>query len=372
MQKRYQIFVSSTYEDLKEERSKVITALLNIGHIPCGMEYFPAADEDAWGCIERLIPQCDYYVVLVAGKYGSIAPDDTKSYTHREYELAVKHGIPVLGLLHKDTSKLANDRCEGSPAVRRKLNQFRGLVQKKLCRYWTTAEQIPGELLASLTQQIDRFPRTGWVRADGVASDEAKNEIISLRKQLEASTRTIERFEKKQSEEDRKFSSGDDAVRFTSMFLSDLRSRFHANRTPIVQYDGNFYVHTTWNQILRLFALKRIEDWSTEGLRSLICDEVAEVAKSLPQFKKWPNVYSLLDVEEIRKIEIQLSALGFAVMKNLDWSLTQKGIVAAHRQLALRKGETEAKASPWCGIQKVPRTKIRTKTIPAQEVHEEW
>jgi hypothetical protein len=370
MQKRYQIFVSSTYEDLKEERSKVITALLNIGHIPCGMEYFPAADEDAWGCIERLIPQCDYYVVLVAGKYGSIAHGDTKSYTHREYELAVKHGIPVLALLHKDPTKLPHERCEGRPTTRRKLAQFRGLVEKKLCRYWASAEQIPGELLASITQQIDRFPRTGWVRANEVASDEAKNEIITLRKQLETSTRTLERLEKKQSEEDQKFSSGDDAVRLKSFFTSNLNSRFRNNRTPIVEFEGHFYVNTTWNQILRLFALEQIEVWTTEGLKTSICNAVGKVAQSMPLFKKWPLVYSILDVEEIHKIEIQLSALGLAVMKNSEWVLTQKGIVAAHRQLALRKGETEALASLWCGIQKVPKTKIRTKTIPARE--EEW
>ena len=117
MSKRYQVFVSSTYDDLKEERSKVIQALLNINCIPCGMEYFPAADEDAWNCIERLIPECDYYVVIVAGKYGSIPPGQQKSFTHLEYELAVEKGVPVLGLLHKTPAKLPHERCEAQPML---------------------------------------------------------------------------------------------------------------------------------------------------------------------------------------------------------------------------------------------------------------
>jgi Domain of unknown function (DUF4062) len=43
MEKRYQIFVSSTYEDLQEERREVMQSLLKMNCIPTGMELFPAA-----------------------------------------------------------------------------------------------------------------------------------------------------------------------------------------------------------------------------------------------------------------------------------------------------------------------------------------
>jgi hypothetical protein len=46
-EKRYQVFVSSTYVDLQEERQAVIMALLQLNAVPAGMELFPAADEDA-------------------------------------------------------------------------------------------------------------------------------------------------------------------------------------------------------------------------------------------------------------------------------------------------------------------------------------
>jgi Domain of unknown function (DUF4062) len=51
MNVKYQIFVSSTYEDLKDERNEVIKACLNMGHIPVGMEMFNAADEEQWAVI---------------------------------------------------------------------------------------------------------------------------------------------------------------------------------------------------------------------------------------------------------------------------------------------------------------------------------
>lgn len=72
MEKKYQVFVSSTYQDLQKERQEVMQALLELDCIPVGMELFPAADDDQWTLIKGLISDCDYYVLIVAGRYGSI------------------------------------------------------------------------------------------------------------------------------------------------------------------------------------------------------------------------------------------------------------------------------------------------------------
>ena len=53
MDKRYQVFVSSTYEDLQEERQQVMQALLELDCIPSGMELFPAANDDQWTLIKK-------------------------------------------------------------------------------------------------------------------------------------------------------------------------------------------------------------------------------------------------------------------------------------------------------------------------------
>jgi hypothetical protein len=67
MEKRYQVFVSSTYADLKEERSRVIQTLMEMDCIPSGMELFPAADEEQWEFIKRVIDDCDYYLLIIGG-----------------------------------------------------------------------------------------------------------------------------------------------------------------------------------------------------------------------------------------------------------------------------------------------------------------
>jgi Domain of unknown function (DUF4062) len=80
MDKRYQVFVSSTYTDLKDERRSIIQELLETDCIRSGMELFPAADEEQFEFIKKIIDDCDYYLLIIGGRYGSTAPDGV-SYT---------------------------------------------------------------------------------------------------------------------------------------------------------------------------------------------------------------------------------------------------------------------------------------------------
>jgi uncharacterized protein DUF4062 len=45
MSPKYQVFISSTYQDLQDKREQLIRAILEMGHIPLGMEMFSAADD---------------------------------------------------------------------------------------------------------------------------------------------------------------------------------------------------------------------------------------------------------------------------------------------------------------------------------------
>jgi hypothetical protein len=135
MEKRYQVFVSSTYADLQDERQEVMQALLELDCIPAGMELFPAAKEDQWTLIKKVIDNCDYYIVIIAGRYGSIGPEG-RSYTDMEYNYASESGKPVIGFLHKNPGSLSSNRCEESQDGKTKLGEFRQLVQQKMCRFW--------------------------------------------------------------------------------------------------------------------------------------------------------------------------------------------------------------------------------------------
>ncbi len=105
MEKRYQVFVSSTFADLQEERQQVIQALMEMDCIPAGMELFPATDEEQWEFIKRIIDDCDYYLLIIGGRYGSVSSDGV-SYTEMEYEYAVSKGLKVIALLHDEPQQL--------------------------------------------------------------------------------------------------------------------------------------------------------------------------------------------------------------------------------------------------------------------------
>ena len=63
-----------------------------------------------WEYIKKMIDMSDYYLLIVAGKYGSIDPEENISYTEKEYRYAVKSGIPVLSFLVKDIGELPSSK----------------------------------------------------------------------------------------------------------------------------------------------------------------------------------------------------------------------------------------------------------------------
>lgn len=132
MEKKYQVFVSSTYEDLQGERKKVMEALLQMNCFPVGMEYFNASDSSQWEVIKSLIRECDYYVLIVAGRYGSIEEESGKSYTQKEFEYAIEQGVPVISFVHKKPELLSGIKLEDKEVNRKKLELFKSCVKKEI------------------------------------------------------------------------------------------------------------------------------------------------------------------------------------------------------------------------------------------------
>lgn len=182
MAKKYQVFISSTFEDLKEERERVIETLLNKNCIPVGMEYFPAANDEQMTIIKRLIDDCDYYVLILGGKYGSIEPETNKSYTQLEYEYAVERGVPVSVFYIADKSSLPYSRIEQK--FPDKMDAFVSMVKRnKMCKSWNNADDLAGKVSTSLDYQIRNYPRIGWVKADKVLCEEVNGALINLQEE---------------------------------------------------------------------------------------------------------------------------------------------------------------------------------------------
>lgn len=184
MDKRYQVFVSSTFIDLQEERRQVIQTVMELDCFPAGMELFPAADEEQWDFIRKVIDDCDYYILILGGRYGSLTNEGI-SYTEKEYDYAVDQGVPVLGFLHENPDDIPVARSEINPETRQKLALFRSKVASgRLVRFWKSADSLPGLVALSLTKTIKTYPRNGWLKATAFPSAETLAELNDLRKRL--------------------------------------------------------------------------------------------------------------------------------------------------------------------------------------------
>jgi Domain of unknown function (DUF4062) len=123
MDRRYQIFISSTFTDLKDERQAVLKAILELDHMPAGMELFPASDDSAWQLIMDVINNSDYYVLIIGGRYGSL--DETGlGYTEKEYDYATSQKKAVIPLLHANPDNIQRDKTETDSGTWEKLKAF--------------------------------------------------------------------------------------------------------------------------------------------------------------------------------------------------------------------------------------------------------
>lgn len=183
--KRYQVFISSTFQDLRKERRAVQDVIISMGDFPVQMESFPAADEDQFEFIKSVIDKCDYYVLIIAGRYGSPAEDGI-SYTHKEFRYAVENGVPVLVMLHGEPGKIPAENLEATDSGRQSLKDFiKEAEHKRLRKTWTTF----GDLKLAVREALDHAkatkPRVGWIRGDAVASIETLEELNEVRKENE-------------------------------------------------------------------------------------------------------------------------------------------------------------------------------------------
>jgi hypothetical protein len=188
---KYQIFISSTYEDLKHEREQVIKAVLEMGHIPVGMEMFSAADAEQWAIIQRQIDDCDYYAVVMAHRYGSM--DGGVSFTEKEYDYATSKGVPSIAFILDDSAPWPANKRDNERPKQEALERFKTKLKRKLVSFWSSADDLYGKFSISFMKLMNAHPRPGWARATEIAGPEVMKELTrlssenaSLRKDLDS------------------------------------------------------------------------------------------------------------------------------------------------------------------------------------------
>jgi len=314
MDKRYQVFISSTYTDLKLERQKVIQTLMEMDCIPAGMELFPAADEEQFEFIKKVIDDCDYYLLILGGRYGSLTSEGI-SYTEMEYEYALSIKLKVIAFIHGSPGNIPSNKTEQKDELKDKFNNFRDKVaENRIVKFWTEANELPGLVALSLNKAIKQFPAVGWVRADTVASQEILYEINELRKTNSALLKENKELSLVMPIEIENLADFKDTFKIHSTY------NYFDTRTGFIE-EGHHVYEMSWEEIFASISPIIHKDGALYDVKKRLTNYI----KKCSGFQE--DIF--IDYDDFETIGVQFRSLGLIVF-NYDnvrnnWSLTKEG-----------------------------------------------
>lgn len=198
MDKRYQVFLSSTYTDLKEERQEVISALIKRKCFPIAMEYFPAMSRKSIDYIKDAIRECDFYILIIAGRYGSSKDENGVSLTEIEFDYAQELKIPT-NIYMYDGPALPSDKIEATDEGKNRLQNFIEKLRNTELGYatWTNKDNLASAVKDGIEELKSSTSAVGWIRADKTTSIYADKTNNHLQKILDSTQKFhIEIFRK--------------------------------------------------------------------------------------------------------------------------------------------------------------------------------
>lgn len=328
---RYQFFLSSTFEDLREERQQVIQAVLELGHIPVGMEVFPSADESPWEIIEKTISESDYYILLSAGRYGSVGAEGV-SYTEREFDLASKLSMPVIGFLHAKPEDLPAIKRESNAERVKRLVKFHEKIKQKHVRFWNTPSELGLQASKAITYATRMAPRVGWVRADKARSFSDMEKLEALRGEISDLNKKIDELEVENEDLSK-------LIRSSVLPIDERLPEKLAQGRDVFSFEISYNLNgervdraiaITWDEIFRCIAPSMYQTLIRRGYMGRF-DFEGELKSTLR-----PKVKEALGTQQLRyknnqidSIMFQFKQLGYFIIEQSDgaswWTLTPKG-----------------------------------------------
>lgn len=343
MDKRYQVFVSSTFVDLQEERREVMQALLELDCIPAGMELFPASNDDQWSLIKRVIDDSDYYILIIGGRYGSTTEDGI-SYTQKEFEYALSTGKPIISFLPKNPENIPAGKSEKDEEKRKKLDAFKNLAQKKLVKYWEGADNLGSVVSRSMVRLIKDFPAEGWVRSGSAVDEKSVKEIARLQRENEELKQQLVTVTTEAPKGTEKFAQGNDEVKIRFSFTGYVESNYTTHR-----FDCSHELSLTWNTLFGCIAPLLIDE-STEAHMQQAIDELIENHFDFEEYEEFERLdkidYIKVDSESFSLIKVQFRALGLICLgekkrstsdRQTYWKLTPYGDYVMTTLLAISR-----------------------------------
>lgn len=303
-----------------------------------------AANEDQWSLIKKVIDECDYYLLITAGRYGSIGPTGL-SYTEMEYRYALEIGKPIISFYHKNPLELTSSKCEQSDEGKKKLSELRNLVQKKMCKQWSSAAELGSVASRSLVRLIKTTPATGWIRSNQAIDSIAAGEILKLKN-------TIEELESKLREARLTGPRGSENLSQENDKIS-VNFKFETRDSTRELWQWDYVVDLTWNEILYDVGPEMLNEASDTDFRSALNRAVRERSKKIRSGDKSLKGHTAITSSfqatdhDYKTVKIQLIALGLICKSQKSrsvkdtrafWALSPYGDQTLTRLRAIRRG----------------------------------
>ena len=147
------IYISSTFEDLKEEREAVRRALLRLNHEVIGVE----SEQRSLDKVRHDIAAADIFVLIVALRYGYVpeGPDnpDGLSISHLEYREATARNLNRLVFLLSEDAPWPPRFVDREDRIKRFRDELR---QNTLVAYFSNADDLAVQVVTAVARDAQR------------------------------------------------------------------------------------------------------------------------------------------------------------------------------------------------------------------------
>lgn len=302
MDRRHQVFVSSTFTDLQIERAEIVQALLELDCFPAGMEMFPATYEGAWDLIKKVIDDSDYYCLVIGGRYGSTDPEGL-SFTEKEYDYALASGKPLVAFLHAEPGSIPFDKSEKSQDTQEKLRKFREKVEANHhCKYWNNAEDLGGKVARAVIKIRKAHPSDGWIPGAFAEDEASRLERVTMKARIaELEAILLNNAGSHDGVEVENIASGDD--------LFNARVAYRTTDGK----DESLDAPVSWDLLLRYVGPTLLAECSDEDLEGKIQLCFFHVLQQLRPKESLDYDGVIVPYVTSDQIKIQLRALGYMI-----------------------------------------------------------
>ena len=184
------VYISSTYEDLKDHREAIYRALRRLGHDVRAMEDYVATDQRPIDKCIADVSACDVYVGILAWRYGFVPTDhnpDGLSITELEYRKAKELGKPLLIFMANEKAPWPPEFIDTGKDAER-VRALRGELNARTVRsLFASPDELASLVTTAVTLKVGYDPANTQTRLE--------RDFLPLSELIEGSFSAVEKSE---------------------------------------------------------------------------------------------------------------------------------------------------------------------------------